>query len=243
MLARFERLMQQAVEGSLRRVFPTTLPAGATRQGRGAGDGGDAGRRRARPRRCRTYRLRLAPLISSASPTTRPRCRVELSRYLADVRPRARPAADRASRGSSWSRTRASALAASGPRRASSISRRPKKRRSRPPLKARADCAWRTWRGRAAAAAPARDATLWLVHRLGCAVRARAAGGASCASGAASTTTWSSAISAFRAITPSCAGSSRAGWCTTSRAPTARSSTTSASPAQPRELQCCASAT
>src|ERR1700682_5290881 len=84
MLARFERLMQQAVEGSLRRVFPTTLqPVQLAKAAARAMEGtqviGVHG-----PQVPNSYRLRLAPralerFADYPSPLSQ-----ELSRYLAD---------------------------------------------------------------------------------------------------------------------------------------------------------------
>lgn len=84
MLARFERLMQQAVEGSLRRVFPTTLQpvqlakaaARAMEQAQVVGVRG--------PQVPNSYRLRLAPIDLERFADYATTLSSELSRYLAD---------------------------------------------------------------------------------------------------------------------------------------------------------------
>jgi len=84
MLARFERLMQQAVEGSLRRVFPTTLQpvqlakaaARAMEQAQVIGVRG--------PQVPNCYRLRLAPGDLERFATYTATLSSELSRYLVD---------------------------------------------------------------------------------------------------------------------------------------------------------------
>jgi hypothetical protein len=84
MLARFERLMQQAVEGSLRRVFPTTvqpvqLAKAAARAMEAAQVIGVHG-----PQVPNSYRLRLAPLDLERFADYTTTLSRELSRYLAD---------------------------------------------------------------------------------------------------------------------------------------------------------------
>src|ERR1700736_6591108 len=84
MLARFERLMQQAVEGSVRRVFPTTLQpvqlakaaARAMEQTQAIGVYG--------PQVPNSYRLRLAPADLERFADYTATLARELSRYLAD---------------------------------------------------------------------------------------------------------------------------------------------------------------
>src|ERR1700681_3040690 len=84
MLARFERLMQQAVEGSLRRVFPTTLQpvqlakaaARAMEQTQLIGVHG--------PQVPNSYRLRLAPTDLERFAANTATLSSELSRYLVD---------------------------------------------------------------------------------------------------------------------------------------------------------------
>jgi hypothetical protein len=84
MLARFERLMQQAVEGSLRRVFPTTLQpvqlakaaARAMEQAQVIGVHG--------PQVSNCYRLRLAPVDLERFADYTATLSGELSRYLVE---------------------------------------------------------------------------------------------------------------------------------------------------------------
>jgi Protein of unknown function (DUF3662)/FHA domain len=84
MLARFERLMQQAVEGSLRRVFPTTVQpvqlakaaARAMEQTQAIGVYG--------PQVPNSYRLRLAPADLERFADYAATLSGELSRYLVD---------------------------------------------------------------------------------------------------------------------------------------------------------------
>jgi Protein of unknown function (DUF3662)/FHA domain len=84
MLARFERLMEQAVEGSLRRVFPTTVQpvqlakaaARAMEQAQVIGVHG--------PQVPNSYRLRLAPVDARRFADYRASLSRELSQYLID---------------------------------------------------------------------------------------------------------------------------------------------------------------
>jgi hypothetical protein len=84
MLARFERLMEQAVEGSLRRVFPTSLQpvqlakaaARAMEQAQVIGVHG--------PQVPNSYRLRLAPADLERFATYRASLSQELAQYLVD---------------------------------------------------------------------------------------------------------------------------------------------------------------
>src|ERR1700730_4875896 len=84
MLARFEGLMQQAIEGSLRRVFPTTLQpvqlakaaARAMEQTQVVGVRG--------PQAPNSYRLRLAPTDLERFADYAATLSSELSRYLID---------------------------------------------------------------------------------------------------------------------------------------------------------------
>ncbi|MGI9144992.1 MAG: FhaA domain-containing protein [Chloroflexota bacterium] len=84
MLARFEQLMQDAVEGSLRRVFPTTLQpvqlakaaARAMEQGQVIGVHG--------PQVANAYRLRLAPRDLERFAHYAATLSLELSRYLVE---------------------------------------------------------------------------------------------------------------------------------------------------------------